>query len=177
MQIILGSRFFPLSTLTISYHSLLVHKSSTEKSADILMGVPFFMKLCFSLNAFRIYCWTFAILIMIYIGKGLCSSFYLWPSMLPNLNTCSLLQVWELWTHNFTKYIFDHQVSVFFWDPYNANIALLDIIPKSLKQFSFLFPLCAVLIGGFHYSNFQITCAGPLYHLLCCSFLLVCFTF
>ena len=56
VQIILGSRFFPLSTLTISYHSLLVHKSSTEKSADILMGVPFFMKLCFSLNAFRIYC-------------------------------------------------------------------------------------------------------------------------
>lgn len=100
------------------------------------------------------------ILIMIYIGKGLCGSFYLGPSMLPDLNTCSLLQVWEFEpiispnTFLITKFLSSSGIII---------IGIIQILLclilslKFLKLFLYLFSLFAVLMGGFHYSNFQIT--------------------
>ena len=58
-QTILGCRFFPFVTLSISYHSFLDCRASTEKSADSLMGVPLYVICCFSRRAlvFSVYLW------------------------------------------------------------------------------------------------------------------------
>lgn len=55
------------------------------------------------------------------------------------LDRCFLLQAWDVFSHNFIKYIFGHFYSLFsFWDPYNRNADILDATPKSLKLFSVL---------------------------------------
>ena len=51
---ILGCRFFPFITLNMSCHSHLACRVSVEKSADSLMGVPFYVTCHFSLVAFNI---------------------------------------------------------------------------------------------------------------------------
>ena len=49
-----GCRFFPFSTLNISYHSLLACRVSAEKSAVKSMGFPLYVTCCFYLTAFII---------------------------------------------------------------------------------------------------------------------------
>ena len=53
-QSIPGCWFFPFITLNISSHSILACRAPVEKSADGLMGVPFYVIHCFSLVAFNI---------------------------------------------------------------------------------------------------------------------------
>ena len=53
-QSVLGCSFFPFITLNISCHSILAGRVSVEKSADNLMGVPFYIIYSFSLGAFKI---------------------------------------------------------------------------------------------------------------------------
>ena len=50
----LGCRFFPFSTLNISYNSLLACRVSAERSAVKHMGFPLYVTCCFSLDAFNI---------------------------------------------------------------------------------------------------------------------------
>ena len=50
----LGCRFFSFITLSMSCHSLLAWRTSTERSAVILMGIPLWVICCFSLAAFNI---------------------------------------------------------------------------------------------------------------------------
>ena len=50
----LGSRFFSFLTLSMSCHSLLAWRVSTERSAVILMGTPLGIICCFSLAVFNI---------------------------------------------------------------------------------------------------------------------------
>ena len=47
-------RFFPFSTLNISYHSLLACRVSAARSAVKHMGFPLYVTCCFSLAAFSI---------------------------------------------------------------------------------------------------------------------------
>ena len=51
----LGWRFFPFITLSISCHSLLACIIPDEKSADSLIGVPWYVASFFSLAAFSIF--------------------------------------------------------------------------------------------------------------------------
>ena len=53
-QSILGCRFFPFITLNMSCHSLLACRLSVARSADNLMGGPWYVLCCFSLAAFNI---------------------------------------------------------------------------------------------------------------------------
>ena len=46
-------RFFPFSTLNISYHSLLSCRVSDERSTVKCMGFPLYITCCFSLAAFN----------------------------------------------------------------------------------------------------------------------------
>ena len=66
----LGCRFFPFSTLNISYHSLLACRVSAERSAVKCMVFPLYVTCCFSLVAFNIasLCLVFAILISMCLG-------------------------------------------------------------------------------------------------------------
>ena len=50
----LGCRLFPFITLSLSCHSLLAWRVSIERSAVILMGIPFCVIIFFSLDAFNI---------------------------------------------------------------------------------------------------------------------------
>ena len=61
----LGCRLFSFITLSMSCHSLLAWIIYIERSAVILMGIPFCVICCFSLADFNIYslCWIFVILI------------------------------------------------------------------------------------------------------------------
>ena len=52
-QSYIGCRFFPVTTLNISCHSLLACRVSAEKSAVNLMGVPLYVICHFSLAAFN----------------------------------------------------------------------------------------------------------------------------
>ena len=50
-------RFFPFSTLNISYHSLLSCRVSDERSTVKCMGFPLYITCCFSLAGFNILSW------------------------------------------------------------------------------------------------------------------------
>ena len=66
----LGYRFFSFITLSKSCHSLLAWRFSIERSAVILMGIPFCVICCFSLSAFNIcsLCLIFVNLINMCLG-------------------------------------------------------------------------------------------------------------
>ena len=66
----LGCRFSPFITLSMSCHSLLAWRVSTERSAVILMGIPLCVICCFSLAAFNIcsLCLIFVNLINMCLG-------------------------------------------------------------------------------------------------------------
>ena len=66
----LGCRFFPVSTLNISYNSLLACRVSAERSAVKHMGFPLYVTCCFSLDAFNILslCLVFVSLISMCVG-------------------------------------------------------------------------------------------------------------
>ena len=91
---------------------------------------------------------------------------------------CFLPQVWEVFSYNFIKYIFDSSISLSF--PSGASIMQMlvclilfqfssvqfsrsvvsDSLQASLNLFSF-FKICflsAIRLGSFHYSVFQTTC-------------------
>ena len=53
-RVLLAADLFPLSTLNISFYSLLACVVSVEGSADSLMGFPLYVTVFFSLVAFKI---------------------------------------------------------------------------------------------------------------------------
>ena len=69
-RVILVVGFSPFITFNMSCHSLLACRFSAEKSADSLMGVPFYVTCCFPLSAFNILSLylIFAILITMCLG-------------------------------------------------------------------------------------------------------------
>ena len=69
----LGCRFFPFSTLNISWHSLLVCRVSAERAAVKHMGFPLYVTCCFSLATFNILslCLVFVSLISMCLGMFL----------------------------------------------------------------------------------------------------------
>ena len=53
------------------------------------------------------------------------------------LDICFPLWAWDVFSHNFIKYIFGHFYSLFsFWDPYNRNADILDATQRCFKLFS-----------------------------------------
>ena len=128
---ILGCRFFPFITLNISCLSVLACGFPAEKPADSLMVVPLYVICCFSLVVFSSLSLSLTFVIL-YI-RCLCTSLfglilYGIPSFLglmivsfPTLGKC--FQVLSL-------QISSQALSfVSFWDPYNANICVLAVVP------------------------------------------------
>ena len=66
----LGYRLFSFINLSISWHSILALRVSTERSAVILLGIPFCVICCFSFAAFNIcsLCLIFVNLINMCLG-------------------------------------------------------------------------------------------------------------
>ena len=113
-----------------------------------LLGFPCIW-LYFSLVAFRILSLTFVPLIMydmICLGSS-CSG----PSVLPVLDICFLLQVWNVFIHNFIKYLFDPSLSLSppSGTPIMWMLVHLILSQRCLKMVSVFIFLLAVLIGWF----------------------------
>lgn len=53
-RVLLAADFFPLSTLDISFYSVLVCMVSAEESADSFLAFPLYVTVLFSLAAFKI---------------------------------------------------------------------------------------------------------------------------
>ena len=161
-QSILDWRFFPLSTLYRSCHSLLAWKVSAEISADSLMGVPLYMTLCFSLATFRI----LFIFKLCYFNYDMSRSgsvwvYFVWdPLCFLNLDICFLLQVWEFFSH-----ISSNTFSTLFSlsSPSGTLIMCMLIClmlsQRSLKTVLIFFFFLLFWLGDFYYSILQITYA------------------
>ena len=79
----LGCRLFSFITLSMSCHSLLACRVSSERSAVILMGIPLCVICCFSLAAFNIcsLCLIFVNLINMFLGGVLPWIYPVWDSL------------------------------------------------------------------------------------------------
>ena len=158
-----GCRFFPFSTLNISSHSLLTCRVSAERSAVMCMGSHFYVTCCFSLTAFNILslCLVFVSLISM--------SWHVSPWVYPVWTSSCLLDlidyfpfhVGEIFNYNFFKNFLIFFLLLFlFWDPYNSNAVVFDIVPEVsetiLSSFhSFYFIL--LFRSYFHHFIFQLT--------------------
>ena len=78
----LGCRLFSFITLSMSCHSLLARRVSTERSALVLMGIPLCVICCLSLAAFNIcsLCLIFVNLINMCLGV-FCLGFILFETL------------------------------------------------------------------------------------------------
>ena len=72
-----------------------------------------------------------------------------------------LSHVREVFDHNLFKYFLRPFVLLFFWDPYNSNVGMFNIVSEVsetvlISFHSFFF----ILLPGsyFHHSVFQLTC-------------------
>ena len=91
------------------------------------MGVPLFMILCLSFAVFGILSLTFAMLIMKCICMGLFGLLLSGTLCFFYLNMCFLLQVWEVASHNFVRYIFNPFLSSPSGTP---KMKILDVISE-----------------------------------------------
>ena len=147
----LGCKFFPFITLNIFWHSLLACRVSAERSADNLMGIPWYFICCFSLAAFNIFS-----LCLIFVGLiNMCLSvFLLGCSSLCFLDLIDyfLSHIREVFDCNLFKYFFrPFPFLFFFWDPYNSNVGAFNVVPEvsesvlnSFLSFSLFCPVALI---------------------------------
>ena len=138
--------FSPFNILNISCHFFLARKASAEKSVDSFMGFPLYITLCFFSCVSRIlsFSLTFAISVMLNLGVGL---FCL--SCLGLYASCTWISVYCFRLGKFSVIIllnafffFYFLLYLVFWDPYDVDIGMLDVIPKiaySVSVFSIRF--------------------------------------
>ena len=80
-----------------------------------------------------------------------------------DLCDCFLSHVREVFSYYLFKYFLQSFLSLFsFWDPYNANVGVFNVVPEVSKWSSFLFILyslfCSMaVISNILSSNFQLT--------------------
>ena len=141
-------RFFPLITLNILCHSFLACRVSVEKSADNLVAVPLYIICLFSLVVFNILSLSLIFISLITVCLGV----FLLGFILPG----ALCTPWTWLTISFpllgkfsdivSRYFLGFFFSLFsFWDPYNANVGVLNFVLKpsyavffSFHSFSFI---------------------------------------
>ena len=109
--------------------SLVACRVSVEKSADSIMGVPLYVTCCFSLAALNILSLSliFAILItvclaVIFFGLILSGTRFLDLVAFPRLGKFSAVMSSDMLSAPF--FLFS------FWDPYNVNASMLDVVLK-----------------------------------------------
>ena len=128
----LGCRFFPFSTLNISCHSLLACRVSAERSAVKCMGFPLYVTCCFSLVAINILslCLVFVSLISMCLGMFLLG-FILYGTLCVSWTWLTISFSGEIFNYNLFKiFLTPFLLLLFFWDPYNSNVGVFDIVPE-----------------------------------------------
>ena len=73
-------------------------------------------------------------------------------SVLPNLDVCFLSQIRKLFRNYVFKYVLCPFLSLFFWDLYNVNASILDIIPEvseAVLMLLMLFSFSLLILSDF----------------------------
>ena len=147
----------------MSCHSFLACRVSAERSAIILMGIPLCFICCFSLacfNIFHLYL-IFDSLINMCLGMFLLGFILCGTLCFLDLVDYSLSHVREVFNYNLFKYFLSpfFFFLFFFWDPYNSNVCVLNIVPavsetvfNSFNSIFFILLSCSY----FHYFIFQV---------------------
>ena len=153
----LGCRFFPFITLTISHCSLLAWRVSAERSAVKCMGFPLNVTCCFCVPL----CLVFVSLISMCLGVFLLIFILYGILCFLELIDYFLFHVGGINNYNlFKNFLIPFLYLFFFWDPYNSNVGVFDIIPEvsetilsSLHSFYFIL----LFRSYFHHFIFQLT--------------------
>ena len=112
-------------------HSLLACRVSAETPAVKSMGFSLYVTCCFSLAAFKILL-VFVSLISMCLGMFLLG-FILYGTLCSNWTWLGyfLFHVGEILNYNlFKNFLIPFLFLFFFWDPYNWNVGVFDIVPK-----------------------------------------------
>ena len=102
---------------------------SVEKSADNLIGIPLYVICHFSLVAFNI----LSLLLIFVSWVTMCLCVFLLEFIVPrtlfflDLVDYFLSHVREVFSYYFLKYFLGSFLSLFFWDPYNANVGVFNV--------------------------------------------------
>ena len=96
------------------------------------MGVPLHVICCFPLATFNIFYLSliFVILITMCLGMFLFGVILFGTLHYLDLGDCCLSQVREVFSCYVFIYVLSPFLSLFFWDPCNANIDVLDVVPE-----------------------------------------------
>ena len=127
----LGCRFFPFITLSISCHSLMACRVSTEKSAVNLVGVPLYIICHFSFVAFNNFSLSLIFVNLITMCLGMFLLGFILPGTLHflDLGGYFLSHVREVFHYNLFKYFLGSFISLFsFWDPSNVNVVVFNVV-------------------------------------------------
>ena len=159
------------------------------------MGIPLYVICCFSLLAFNIFSLylIFVSLINMCLGVFLLGYTPVWDCLhFLDLLDFFLSHVREVSSYYLFKYfIRPFLFFFFFWDPYNLNVCMFNVVPEiSERLSSFLFILfslfCSMAEISTILSSRSLICSLPLlfcywflpvyfsFQLLSCSFLFVC---
>ena len=153
----LGCRFFPFSTLNISFHSLLACRVSAERSAVKHMGFPLCVTCCFSFAAFNILslCLVFVSLISMCLGVFFLGFILYGTLHLLDLIDYLLFPVGNIFNnYNLFKSFFMPFLFLFFWDPYKLNVGAFDIVPE----------VSDTILNSFHSFHFILLFRIKLFH-------------
>ena len=116
----LGYRFFPFSTLNISFHSPLACRVSAERSAVKHMGFHLYVTCCFSLAAFNILSLSLFFVILFTVSLDMfLFGLVLYGTLYASWTwDCFLSQVKEVFSYYIIKYI----LSPFLSSPFGTPI-------------------------------------------------------
>ena len=135
---------FFFSALCIYHNIPFCPAKFLQKNQLMILWAFVCMTLCFSLHALSIIYLIFAIIIVICLGVDLFGFIFLWDSLcFLYLYIYIILQVWDIFIHNFIKYIFNFLLSPHFGTPIK-HIFLCWILyyrPLNLSSFLICFSL------------------------------------
>ena len=126
------------------------------------MGSPLYVIFCFSLVAFNIFSLNLIFVSLINMCLGVFPRVYpVWDSLcFLDLGNYFLSHVREVFNYNLFKYFLSPFLFLFFWDPYNSNVAAFSVVPEFSESVFNSFPsfFFILLLGSyFHHFVFQLT--------------------
>ena len=133
---------------SVSGSSLLVYRKATDFCILILYPATLLNSLISS-NHFSVETLGFSVWVHL-VWDPLCFLY---------LDICFLLQDWDIFSHNFIKYILDPILSLSsFWDlynvPYIVNVGILDVIPEIFELFLLSFSFFPSFLLSFFLFSF-----------------------
>ena len=158
----LGCRFFPFSTLNISCHSFLACRVSAENQFLSVWGFSCMLLVASSLLLFPC-CFSYSFFVFSLFQLDQYVPWHVSPWVYPvwsflyllDLFDSFLFHVGEVFNCNlFKNFLIPFLFLFSFWDPYNLNVGMLDIVPEVsetiLSSFFLLYSALQKLFPSFY---------------------------